>query len=591
MRTLGSRCALLAFSVGLVATPASRAELDRTRFMPVDEIRPGMTGVGYSVFSNDGRQSFRVEIIDVMRKSGPNRDLILAELEGAVVNEAGIIAGMSGSPVYIDDRLVGAVAYGWSFAKRPIAGITPIGEMLEVMTEPVPEHTYTGMAPSPTAPLPIEIANPEVIRRGGTGTLSPLSVPLLASGLGASAVSVLSDTFAPLGIQVVQGASGGETTLEEPSFGPGDPVSIPLIRGDASVAVFGTITYADGDRLVAFGHPVFHMGGQRLPLAGGKVMGVLPSQVQSFKFSSSAEPIGYFFTDRTPGAAGRIGDPPPMLPVTLTMRSPWGEEVYAYEVVRDRFLTAPLLQSISMNTLSSRLNRSGLGTMRTDVRVFLNDGAVIEHTDIVATINAPEMLAFHAAGPVSQLINNPYVEPSIQRLEIETRLDEGVAISAIDRVDVLTTRIHPGDRIQLRLLLRPYRGDMKTITMSVEVPASTPPGPALVKVCDRVSLNEWDRERSPDKYRPRNYGDFLSQIRDFPAHNQITARLYARGSALIVAGRELPALPPSVAGALQSVSVTGQRSLADGIELAHTTIELDEHIVGCHTLAVEVEAR
>lgn len=594
-RTTRSHSAALRLALvaaGLTAAPAA-AQLDATRFVPVDEVRPGMVGEGYSVFSGNGQEAFSVRVIDVIKNHGPKHDLILVELDGDVVNEAGIIQGMSGSPVYVDGRLLGAVAYGWAFSKRPIAGITPIGEMLAVMDAPEPEQELAARPPDGAAGVPNEaLRNLMAKDPGDASSLAPLRAPVAVSGLSALGMESLSKGLGPLGLSVVQGTGGGTGagTVETPLRG-GDPVSIPLVRGDASIAVFGTVTYSDAERLVAFGHPVFHRDGQRLPMAGARVLGVLPSQMQSFKFSSAGDPIGYFYSDQSPGAAGRYGDPPPMLPVEIAVEYLGETMRFSYDVARDRQFTPLLVQAVAVSTITTKLHQSGYGTLDTEVRVHLADGTVIRHRDLLATASPPEVLGFLSASPIAALVANPYAEPNLERIEIETKIDREVRISGIENVKVLTPSIHPGDRIDLELTLRPYRGELRTVMTSLDVPASAPIGPVVLRVCDRVTFDELDRERAPDKYRPRSYAQFVDQLERLPSHNQVILRLYAPGNALVVEGAELRSLPPSVRHALGKVSVSGKRSTAEGVEVATKIVELEEHVLGCHTIAIELEER
>ncbi len=585
---------ILTSLLGLVAPVLSEpaAAAADLNIMPLEDVRPGMTGEGLSAFSQEGLERFDVEVIDVLRNTGPHRDMILARLGGAVVEKAGIIAGMSGSPVYIEGRLVGAVAYGWTFSKEPIAGITPIAEMLELMSLPEPPEPLPAV-PEAHTPIPMAPTPGSLLGTGlREGAFERIRVPVVVSGFAPDAVAQISERFAPLGLEVLQGAgerTGGEGVIRE--IRAGDPVSIPLVRGDASVAAFGTVTYADGDRLVAFGHPVFHMAGERLPLAGGRVIGVLPSLYHSFRFTSATEPVGFFYADRWSGVAGRIGDPPPMLPVEIHLDSADGAKQYRYEIVRDRFLTPALLQDVVFNSVVSGLYRAGLGTLSTDLQVHLETGTVIRHRDMMATLNAPEILAQQVASPVAALLNNPHVVPRISRVEIQGRVDGEVRIASIDRVELLDRPVRPGDRIRVKVTLRPYRGGLRDRLLTLEIPSSAPTGEAILKVCDAHSLAEWDRERAPDKYVPRDYAQFLERLRDLPAHNVLVAKLYVEGAALVIGGREFRELPPSVASALGDVQVAGGRSVAEGIEVTSAMAELEEHVVGCQTLSVELEER
>ncbi len=588
----GTPVLILSLSAIALAAVVSAEPMDASRFMPVEEIRPGMTGEGFSAFSTGGVERFEVEVIDVLEKSGPHRNLILARLIGPVVEEAGIIAGMSGSPVYIDGRLVGAVAYGWSFSKRPIAGITPIGEMLDVLALPEPPEDVS-VVPHARAPMPNEQVS-AALRMDGfePSRLQRIRVPLLVCGFADEAVAQIAERFTPLGLDVIQG--GGEPRSGRAPTGEikgGDPIAMPLVRGDASIAVYGTVTYVEGDRLVAFGHPVFHTSSQRLPLSRGRVSGVLPSMYQSFRFTSADEPIGFFYADRWPGVAGKIGDPPSMLPVELVLTSPDGETRFNYELARDHLLTPGLLESVTLNSILSWLTRGGLNTIRTDVRVHLDTGTTIEHRDLIATMNAPMVLAGQVSAPVSAIFNNPHVVPGVERVEIRAQVDDGVRISSIDRIELLDGPLHPGDVMHVKVTLRPYRDDLRTELLELKIPAGTPTGAAYLKVCDAVSMSEWDRERAPTKYIPRDYTRFIERLKDFPSHNIIEARLYVEGASLVLKGEELGDLPPSVASALAGARVAGGRSIADGIKVASAALELDEHVLGCQTLPVELEEK
>jgi hypothetical protein len=592
---------LLALALGVPVPPAGADDLPAAdtpdpHFMGVDEIRPGMSGVGYTVFSGHQRESFDVTILDVLRQYGPKRDLILAELHGPVVEEAGIIQGMSGSPVYIDGRLIGAVAYGWAFSKRPIAGIQPIAYMVEMMRRPEPEVDDRAALPSSDAALPgLEVT--EALRASGRrdlpqGPISPLRVPLLVSGLTSEGISILEEALGPHGMSVVQAAGGAmEPGTSPTAFEPGDPVAVPLVTGDASVAAFGTVTYAEGDRIVAFGHPVFHTGGQRLPLAGGRVVSVLPSQMQSFKFSTAGTPVGYFYSDRTQGAAGRLGEAPSMMPFSIELDGPTGKTTFEYQIVRDRFLTAAMVQSIAASTVASRIYRSGMGTLETDLVVTLADGQEIHHRDVVATMSPPDNVAHAAAAALSTLLANPYADTQVAAVSLRATLSEEVRILGIDRVEIENAVVHPGDDLRLRVVLRPYRGERVIKEVVLRVPETTPPGDVLLKVCDRLSMEAWDRERAPDKYRPRNLGQLVTALQSLPSHDELEVRLYGQGFSLVVAGREMPSLPPSMRHALSTSSVSGSRSLADGVEIATTVVPIDQHVVGCHTLVLEVLAR
>jgi hypothetical protein len=318
---------------------------------------------------------------------------------------------------------------------------------------------------------------------------------------------------------------------------------------------------------------------------------VLPSQYQSFKFASAAEPVGFVYADRATGVAGRFGDPPAMLPLEVTLESPEGVRVFRYEVVRHRFLTTPLVQAMAFNTLVSSLYRSGFGTVATDVAVHLNDGTVVRHRDLLATVSAPEVLASQAATPLAALIDNPFADPGIARIELRSRVEADVRFAALQEVRVLDQPVRPGDRMRIELTLQAYRGESTREVIEVAVPATAAPGALTLKVCDEVSYEEWDRERAPEKYRPRNYDEVLAALRRLPRHNRIVATLFQPGTALIVDGRELRNLPPSVERALTKIRVAGTRTTADGLVLSSAALDMNEHVLGCQSLTVQLEER
>jgi hypothetical protein len=280
-----------------------------------------------------------------------------------------------------------------------------------------------------------------------------------------------------------------------------------------------------------------------------------------------------------------------MLPVSLQLDGPTGTKEFRFEVVRDYFLTLPVIQALMGGTVTAHAFNGGLGTITTDVVIRLRDGSEVLHHDVVATLAPSEQVAIQTATPIGLLFGNPYGEPSVESIDLRVRIDETVHFSVIDEVNVLDEPVRPGDTVRLQLMLRPYRGERREETITFEIPRSMPAGRAVLRVADRVSMDEWDRDRAPDKFRHPSMGAFLDRLRSLPAHNEIEVRLYVPGSSFVVSGEEMPRLPPSVRKVLGDVRTSGARGVADGIEVASRIVEWEGHVMGSHTLALEVVNR
>ncbi|MBN2264296.1 MAG: hypothetical protein JW775_00650, partial [Candidatus Aminicenantes bacterium] len=340
-----------------LALAAALAAEAATITMPLSQIKPGMKGHGKSVFRGRTIEDFEAEILGVLENASPKRSIILARLKGRGLETTGIISGMSGSPVYIEGTLIGAVAYGFSFSKEAIAGITPIEEMLAVGKEPESPR------PSAVAPLVLrDDASQQELSAAYLGSLAaigagratpgpalaPLELPLVLSGFSAAAFERARSFFGPWGFLAVRGGSGGQAFLPtpggQPSLREGDAVGVQLVGGDLDVSAVGTATYVDGTKVLAFGHPVYNLGSVDYAMTQAEVVAVMPSLESSFKLASAGPVIGRFGQDRTPGAAGEIGVLPRLIPLNIGLQSgPGSRKDFKLKLVADKFLTPALV--------------------------------------------------------------------------------------------------------------------------------------------------------------------------------------------------------------------------------------------------------
>ncbi|MEO0071733.1 MAG: SpoIVB peptidase S55 domain-containing protein, partial [candidate division WOR-3 bacterium] len=301
--------------------------------LPVDSIRPGMKGIGRSVFSGTKVEEFEVEVLDVMRNVSPHRDIILCRLSGAGLEKTGVIAGMSGSPVYINNKLAGAVASTWSFAKEPVAGVTPAKEMLDIWDrerdsstrQSLPRAHRKGFLHFSRNDGARGLGWKEKIKtgKGGLGEaewgMTHLPLPLTISGFNPAIKEIAQPILAQYNLTLVGATGSAPNTLDTANLIPGGAVGVGLIDGDVRLAAVGTITHREGNRILAFGHPLFLAGDVALPMTGGVIHSVLPSMELSFKIFSPSPPIGVITQDRESGVSGLIGPLPPMVPISVAV--------------------------------------------------------------------------------------------------------------------------------------------------------------------------------------------------------------------------------------------------------------------------------
>jgi len=348
-----------------------------TKIMPVDEVRQGMKGFGKTVFQGTTIEQFGVEVLGVLKNFAPKQDMILVRLSGGPLERTGVIAGMSGSPVFIDGKLLGAVAFAFPFAKEPIAGVQPIQQMLDILDQkpgntPKVAQASSGILPaeSPTAfvfgqlqrlaegvPIQQLLLPQSLLSAGsfqsGTGTpsLMRIQTPLLVSGTSAAALQQFAPFFSAFGFTPVQAGGGGGAANLAPGSGsklePGSSVNVELIRGDISWSANGTVTYVDGNKVYAFGHPNLTAGPTDVPMSAGYVISLLPNVQNSFKLAVPLDVVGAFQQDRSTGIAGTLGATSKMIPVSVMLTTSMNTvNKYNFELAADRFLTPPLMNFV-----------------------------------------------------------------------------------------------------------------------------------------------------------------------------------------------------------------------------------------------------
>lgn len=586
-----------------------------TPLMPVDEIKPGMVGVGRTVLQGTELQDFKVHILGVLRNvQGPKRDLILARLEGAGLETSGVSQGMSGSPVYIDGRLIGAVSYSiGSFSKEPIAGITPIAEMKEA-TEPArrparaqarvelpvtPDSLRTALRASyarlsPFSDRPADVQALGIPAAAGAqigAMLRPIATPLLLSGFTPEARDFVSGTFADAGFVPLAAGSSGESPQVTTALREGDAIGVSLIGGDLEMGATGTITHLDGDRVYAFGHPFYNLGPAEFPLTRAYVYTVLPSLMTSFKIASLGETIGTMRQDRATAIAGTLGAGPRLIPMTVRLDRGDGSDVRTlrYQVVNDQLFT-PLLAYVAMfNTLGAYERQYGAATfsVRSRARVAGHGDLTL---DDVFTGDSPLLGASSAvAAPLTLLLANDLAPVTLEGLEVSVTTIEEPRSVTIERVWLDDIRPRAGRTIDLKVLTRSYRGDDHISTIPIEIPANVA-GSLSVLVSDGRSLNALEQRDLRRAVDPQSVAQLMRLLNDTRRNNRLYVRLLTGTPGAVVRGEAMTALPPSVLSVLEGDRNGGSFSPIQRATIGEWELAMDSAVSGSRLLTISVES-
>ena len=594
-----------------------------TTLMPVEEIKVGMVGIGRTVFEGSDLQEFKAHILGVLHNvTGPHRDLILARLEGGPLAKTGVAAGMSGSPVYIDGRLIGAVSYSiGAFPTEAIAGITPIGEMKDAtqMARRTPTQqariqlpitregltaalsaTYARLAPFANRPADIQVTGMAAATGAQLGAmLRPISTPLVMSGFEPGAADMLAAAFGAAGFTpVIGGAVGGQGGAELKSLtGPlreGDAIGVSLVGGDLEMGATGTITHIDGDRVYAFGHPFFNLGPSQFPMTRAYVYAMLPSLMSSFKISSMGEVIGTMQQDRATAIAGTLGKGPAVIPMSVTLQSTRDDgsatRSFAFTVANDQVFT-PLLTYVALaNTLSAYERQFGAATFSVKSRAQIKGHGDLTVEDVFTGDSATLGAAMAVAGPITMLLGNDREPITVNGLDVSIEASESSRTVTIERVWLDEVRPRAGRTVPLKVLTRSYRGEEKVSTVQIEIPANVS-GSLSLLVTDGRQLNAMEQRDLRRSLQPQSVAQMIRVLNDTRRNNRIYIRLLNGRPGAVVNGEALTALPPSVLSVLEADSNGGSYTPIRSAAVGEWELTMDSAVTGSRLLAIDVEAR
>jgi len=603
-------------TVAVAASVAIRLPAS-TSIMPIEEVKPGMIGVGRTVFEGSDLKEFKVQILGVLKNvQAPQRNLILARLEGGPLAETGVIAGMSGSPVYIDGRLVGAVSYSIGlFAKEPIAGITPIGEMIEGTANasqrrpaaqerldlPVtPEHltaalraTYARIAMFADRPADVQaIGLPSAAGAEMGALLRPIATPLIMSGMGASASDLVSSMFRDAGFTpVLSGGTAADAPKSTEPLRPGDPVGVSLLGGDAEMGATGTVTHIDGDKLYAFGHPFFNFGPTAFPMTRAYVYTSLPSLMSSFKIATLGDIVGTVNQDRATAISGTLGRGPVTVPITVTLESDrTPKRTFHYTAVNDQLFT-PLLTYVALfNTLGNYERQFGPVTFTLAGKAAFDRHQDLTFEDIFTGDNTIPSASAYVAGPITMLLSNDIEPLTVTSVEVSVTASEESRSATIQRVWL--DEVHPraGRTVPLKVLTRSYRGKETISTIPIEIPANAS-GQLTVMVTDGKQLNQMEQRDLRRSVQPQSVTQMIKALNETRRNNRIYVRLLTGTPGAVVNGEALTSLPPSVLSVLEGDRSGGSFTPIRSAALGEWELAMDSAISGTRALTIDLDSR
>ncbi|HMO79448.1 MAG TPA: hypothetical protein PKD24_01525 [Pyrinomonadaceae bacterium] len=549
--------------------------------LPLSAVKEGMRGTAHTVFNGTVPEPFEVEILGVIPGAvGPKQDLIVGRLSGGKADRTAVFAGMSGSPVYVDGKLIGAISYSFPFSKEPICGITPIEQMVSIFEHhsgPVRSvserraYSFTEMASAELPSiLPAErtvngaivsgISPNSMLMAVAGQSFRPIGTPLTFTGFSQRTLDVFAAQLLQAGLVPVS-AVGGAAPISpmkeanEKTLAPGTSVMMQLTRGDYSLAASGTVTTRDGDRIYAFGHPFLSLGTSELPMSESSVVTVIPSVNNSFKLAVPGDLVGTMTQDRATGVFGLLGKAPKMIPIRMTLQTSRGQkETLNVEVARDDFLTPLLLNITIFNSIVAQERGIGDTTVNMSGTIELAGNGTIRLDRRFSGSNASMMAAMSVAGPVNLLMRSRFSDLDISGIDLEISSVDGSRTAALERIAIDRQTARPGETVELRAFARTSDGQVIVERIPFSVPAGTPAGEYTVMIGDGTSVQ---RNDALQHFVPSSLRELAAMMNQVKTPDRLYARLIRTSPGAVIGASEMPNLPPSVLATLNSDRMTG----------------------------------
>ncbi|MEO6654955.1 MAG: hypothetical protein ABIO36_02635 [Pyrinomonadaceae bacterium] len=579
---------------------------------PVSQLREGMKGTARTVFRGNKSEEFNVEILGVIPNwIGPKQDIIVGKLSGGNAERTSVFAGMSGSPVYIDGKLVGAISYSFPFSKEPICGITPIEQMISNVEQApairaasvVPKtfsyaellsNTWRPDVPGEANRNPVASGFPTDSRLMAVAgqTFTPISTPMYFSGVSQQTLDQFAPELIRAGITPVASAGGDSRIMPmkaatETTLVGGDSVVVSLARGDIQIAAAGTVTLRDGDKIYAFGHPFFSLGSANLPMSESHVITVVPNANNSFKLAVPDATVGSMTQDRATAIYGKLGQTPRMLPVKLKLTTSRGRsEEFNFESAFDELLTPLIVNAGVSNALAAQERGLGDSTIELNGEIKIKGEDSIRINRRFAGGQAAAFAASAPAIPLAALLRANFGGLEIAGVTLNMKAIDGSNMATVDRIAIDKTQVRAGETIEITAFERTESGNYIVQKIPLTIPKDTAPGTLSVMIGDgnAVQLNT-----AITQFTPKTAAEMIATINRLKRSDRLYAVITRTTSGAIIGASEMPNLPPSFLATLNNDRTAGGSKLSVQTLVAEMELTSGEYIVtGSQTLTIEV---
>ncbi len=551
------------------------------QFFPLSDLKEGMKGTARTVFRGSQPEAYQIEIIGIVPGAvGPKQDMIIGKISGGSADRTSVFAGMSGSPVYIDGKLVGAIAYSFPFSKEPICGITPIAQMISIFEQ---NQTIKNKAKEPRSVSFAELASTDwkpnfpnnagipnsyltnvnsgsALNSIGGQTFQPIATPVAFNGFSQMTLNQFAPQLLSVGLLPVAAVGGAarisplksatETTLQG-----GSSVTMSLVRGDSSMAATGTVTFRDADKIYAFGHPFLSLGISDLPMSESSVVTVIPNVNNSFVIAVPNSLVGTMTQDRATGVFGKLGQSPKMIPVKINLETSRGQtETFNYEVAKDDFLTPILMNMVIYNSLVA--NERGLGDSMIEMtgEIKLKNQPSIKLDRRFAGMQAAQLAAATVSIPVNALLDSRFDDVEISEVIVKLTSIDGSKTAALERIAVDKVEVKAGETFEVQAFVRTDTGRIFSQRIPVSIPFDTPNGTLLITVGDGSSMNAASSAR---QFVPKDLSELVKTINGIKKADRLYVQTSRVTNGAIVGASEMPNLPPSMLATLNNDRTAG----------------------------------
>ena len=562
-------------------TKARTEKTANAQFFPLSELKEGMRGTAWTVFRGSEPEEFNVEILGVVPGAiGPKQDMIVGRISGGQADRTSVFAGMSGSPVYIDGKLVGAISYSFPFSKEPICGITPIEQIVSIFEknqnlQPKPKQPravsfaeLTSTTWQPSFPKNATVTsslltgvNPNSPLNAMVGqAFQPIATPLAFSGFSQETLNLFAPQLAAVGLFPVS-AGGGAARItplkeaNEKTLLGGTSVSMQLTRGDYSLAASGTVTFRDGEKIYAFGHPFLNLGSSDLPMSESHVVTVIPNLNNSFKLAVPDSMVGSMTQDRATGVFGNLGQSPKMIPVKINLQTSRNQQqTVNFEVAKDDFLTPLLLNIAIYNSIVA--NERGLGDSTVELagEIKLKGQAPIKIERRFDGANASQFTALSVAVPVNALLQSRFDNVEISEVNLNITSLDGSNSATLERIALDRATVKAGETFEIQAFVRTDSGKIFSQKIPVTIPADTPVGTLSVTVGDGGSLQATSASK---QFVPKDLSELVKTINQLKKNDRLYVQTFRITNGAIIGANELPNLPPSMLATLNNDRTAG----------------------------------